>query len=106
MISSQHKHQKDINAVCIKNNQVVDGDLFNKWIYKFAQYNGKNLFRYKGIINLDNESRRFVFQGVHMLIDSQPEREWGDLPRRNQLVFIGRNLDETSIREGFNKCLV
>ena len=41
-----------------------------------------------------------------MLFDGQPDREWGDEIRRNQLVFIGRNLDERGIREGFKACLI
>ena len=60
----------------------------------------------KGFISLAGESRRFVFQGVHMLFDGQPDREWGDAPRRNQLVFIGRNLDEQSMRQAFEACLI
>ena len=60
----------------------------------------------KGFISLAGESRRFVFQGVHMLFDGQPDRPWGDALRRNQLVFIGRNLDEQSIRQEFEACLI
>ena len=60
----------------------------------------------KGFISLAGESRRFVFQGVHMLFDGQPDRPWEDEPRRNQLVFIGRNLDEQSMRQGFEACLI
>ena len=59
----------------------------------------------KGFISLAGESRRFVFQGVHMLFDGQPDQPWGDTPRRNQLVFIGRNLDEQSMRHEFEACL-
>ena len=43
---------------------------------------------------------------AHMLFDGQPDRPWGDAPRRNQLVFIGRNLDEQSMRRGFEGCLI
>jgi G3E family GTPase len=28
------------------------------------------------------------------------------MPRKNQLVFIGRNLDEEAMRAGFESCLV
>ena len=84
----------------------VDIQKINDWLGELLAKRGIDIFRLKGFISIADDPRRFVFQGVHMLIDSQPEREWGDLPRRNQLVFIGRNLDETSIREGFNKCLV
>ena len=107
LISNNHKHPKDINAICIKNNQIINGDLFNKWIYKFAQFNGENLYRYKGIINLDNEPRRFVFQGVHMTLDGRPGKPWEKGEKRiNQVVFIGRNLDEIEIKSGFNSCTI
>ena len=47
-----------------------------------------------------------VFQGVHMLFTAQPDKEWGNEPRRNQLVFIGRNLNEKEMLEDFDKCLI
>ncbi|MBM3450437.1 MAG: GTP-binding protein, partial [Armatimonadetes bacterium] len=49
---------------------------------------------------------RFVFQGVHMLFDGRPDRPWGDQPRRNQLVFIGRKLDRHELEAGMRACLV
>ena len=43
----------------------------------------------KGFLSLDGAPERYVFQGVHMLFSSHPDRPWGDMPRHNQLVFIG-----------------
>jgi G3E family GTPase len=60
----------------------------------------------KGIISLKGEKERFVFQGVHMLFDGRPDRPWGTNARRNQLIFIGRNLDRAALNEGFTQCLV
>ena len=60
----------------------------------------------KGFLSLAGEPNRYVFQGVHMLFDAQPDIPWGQVPRRNQLVFIGRDLDEANIRSGFEACLV
>jgi G3E family GTPase len=60
----------------------------------------------KGILSIAKQSRRFVFQGVHMLFDGRPDKEWGDEPRNNQLVFIGRNLNRAELTEGFYSCLV
>ena len=54
---------------------------------------------------MSGESDRFVFQGVHMLFDGKPDRPWGDLTRKNQLVFIGRNLDKKAMYKGFKACL-
>ena len=60
----------------------------------------------KGFLSVADDPNRFVFQGVHMLFDGQPDRPWGDMPRLNQLVFIGRNLDQDSITAGFKTCLI
>ena len=73
---------------------------------KLLRERGVDIFRMKGFVSLAGESHRFVFQGVHMLFDGQPDQPWGDALRRNQLVFIGRNLDEQSMRQGFEACLI
>ena len=74
---------------------------------RLVQANGRDLFRMKGVVNLDQAARRFVFHGVHMTLDGRPGRPWAlDERRRNQIVFIGRNLDEAAIRAGFRRCLV
>ena len=41
-----------------------------------------------------------------MLLDGRPGRAWknGEL-RRNELVFIGRNLSDMELKEGFQACL-
>ena len=40
-----------------------------------------------------------------MQLASQPGKPWGDEPRGNKLVFIGRHLDRTKLNEGFRSCL-
>jgi G3E family GTPase len=50
-------------------------------------------------------AQRFVFQGVHMLFDGRPDRDWKPGERKNQLIFIGRNLDREKLNEGFRACL-
>jgi G3E family GTPase len=41
-----------------------------------------------------------------MLFDGRPDRPWGSNPRRNQLIFIGRNLDRAALNQGFEQCLI
>ncbi len=103
---AQHEHDDEVGSIAIERDGDVDPDMLNIWLGELLRERGVDIFRMKGFISLAGESRRFVFQGVHMLIDGQPDREWGDLPRRNQLVFIGRNLDEESMRRGFEACLI
>jgi G3E family GTPase len=51
------------------------------------------------------EDRRQVFHGVHMMFDAQAERPWGDAPRTNSLVFIGRDLDRAELEAGFESAV-
>ena len=103
---AQHEHDDEVGSIAIETDGDVDPGLLNTWLGMLLRERGVDIFRMKGFISLAGESRRFVFQGVHMLFDGQPDRPWGDAPRRNQLVFIGRNLDEQGMRRGFEACLV
>jgi G3E family GTPase len=68
---------------------------------------GADIFRMKGILNIAGSDDRFVFQGVHMLFDGIHDRPWKDTEtRRNELVFIGRNLDGEKLTEDFRTCLI
>ena len=103
---AQHEHDDEVTSIAIEREGDVDPGLLNAWLGVLLRERGVDIFRMKGFISLAGESRRFVFQGVHMLFDGQPDRPWGDAPRRNQLIFIGRNLDEEDMRQGFEACLV
>ena len=101
----EHEHDSDVTSVSLSFEGALNGDLFNRWIYKFTQEHGANIFRSKGILNFDDANRRFVFQGVHMTLDGRPGKPWRPAERRiNQLVFIGRNLDGESIKEQVMSC--
>ena len=102
---AQHEHDDEVKSIAIERDGDVDPDRLNAWLGELLRERGVDIFRMKGFISLAGESRRFVFQGVHMLFDSQPDRPWGDAPRRNQLIFIGRNLDGQNMRQGFEACL-
>ena len=103
---AQHEHDDTVGSIAIEIDGDCDPGRLNAWLGKLLSENGVDIFRMKGFISVAGESQRFVFQGVHMLFDGQPDREWGDETRRNQLVFIGRNLDEQGIRKGFEACLI
>jgi G3E family GTPase len=66
---------------------------------------GPSILRTKGILSFKDDPERFVFQGVHMILDGDHQRPWGaDEKRESRIVFIGRNLDEEKIRKGFASC--
>jgi G3E family GTPase len=75
------------------------------WINDIVQREGPNILRSKGILAFKNEPKRFVFQGVHMILDGDVQRPWASgEPRRSRIVFIGRNLKEEELRSGFLAC--
>ena len=101
-----HEHDQSVRSLAIFIRGTVNSRKLTSWLTQLVQANGRDIFRIKGILNVDNEERRFVFQAVHMLFDGRPGRPWriGEA-RKNELVFIGRNLDERRLREGFYACL-
>ena len=103
---AQHEHDDEVGSIAIECLGNVDPEKLNSWLGKLLAEKGVDIFRMKGFLSFAEESRRIVFQGVHMLFTSQPDRDWGMETRRNQLVFIGRNLDEEALRSGFDKCLI
>jgi G3E family GTPase len=100
-----HEHDAEVSSVGIDVVGDLDKRKFNQWLSQLLQTQGTDIFRMKGVISLAGEANRFVFQGVHMLFDGRPDRPWGKHPRRNQLIFIGRNLDRAALNERFAQCL-
>ncbi|MGJ5674765.1 MAG: CobW family GTP-binding protein [Nostochopsis sp.] len=102
-----HEHDETVYSVALVAEGALDGDKLNNWFGKLLQTQGPDIFRMKGILNIAGESDRFVFQGVHMIFEGKPDRPWKDNETpKNELVFIGRNLDEAKLKQDFLTCLV
>lgn len=101
-----HEHDESVYSVAIVEPGSVDSRKLHDWLKSLLQTQGQDIFRMKGILNIAGEDYRFVFQGVHMLFDGIRDRLWKTTESRvNQLVFIGRNLDEAQLRQNFKECL-
>ncbi|NJK38647.1 MAG: GTP-binding protein [Oscillatoriales cyanobacterium RM2_1_1] len=102
-----HDHDETVGSVAIVESGELDGSKLNEWLGKLLRTQGPDIFRMKGILTISGEDQRFVFQGVHMLFDGKADRPWkSNEERKNELVFIGRNLNEAQLREDFRACLV
>ncbi|MBW4696422.1 MAG: GTP-binding protein [Aphanocapsa lilacina HA4352-LM1] len=100
-----HTHDEEVTSVGIEMPGAVHPKKLSEWLSRLLREQGTDIFRMKGILHLQGEERRYVFQGVHMLFDGNPDRPWGSKPRTNQLVFIGRNLDREQLTREFAACL-
>lgn len=100
-----HTHDDTVTSVGIEVEGAVDRKKFDAWLGKLLRERGADIFRSKGILNVKGDDNRFVFQGVHMLLDGGSDRAWGKTRRLNQLCFIGRKLDRQALTAGFEACL-
>ena len=102
----KHYHDEDMQSISIKTDKPLNPDKFFPWVQDLVATDGKDILRCKGILNFKDDPERFVFQGVHMILDGDHQRKWRDNEKRDsRLVFIGRKLPEDKIRKGFESCI-
>lgn len=100
-----HHHSDEVRSFSFTIPGEVDPEKFMPWINDVSQAQGPNILRSKGILAFKDEPRRFVFQGVHMILDGDLQRDWKpEEKRESRLVFIGRDLNENELRKGFEAC--
>ena len=101
----KHYHDEEMQSFAFQIDGEVDPARFMPWINLIVQREGPSILRSKGILAFKDEDKRFVFQGVHMILDGDLQREWRpDEKRVSKIVFIGRNLKEDDLRSGFMAC--
>ncbi len=102
----KHYHDEEMQSISLKTDKPLDPDKFFPWVQDLVQKEGPSILRCKGILAFKNDDQRFVFQGVHMILDGDHQRPWKkDEKRESRIVFIGRNLPGKKITEGFESCI-
>jgi G3E family GTPase len=102
----KHYHDEDMQSIALKSDKPLDPDKFFPWVQDLVQKEGPSILRCKGILAFKDDDQRFVFQGVHMILDGDHQRPWNkDEKRESRIVFIGRNLPDKKIAEGFDSCV-
>jgi G3E family GTPase len=102
----KHYHDEDMQSIALHTDKPLDPDKFFPWVQDLVQKEGPNILRCKGILAFKDDDQRFVFQGVHMILDGDHQRPWQAAEKRDsRIVFIGRNLPGKMITEGFESCI-
>ncbi len=102
-----HEHDDDITSVSFVSETPLDFEKFQSWFGKVLQTRGQDILRSKGILDFDGLDERYVFQGVHMLMDGSPMGDWPkDKPKSSRVVFIGRDIENMGLKEGFEACKI
>ncbi|CAI1799555.1 Uncharacterized GTP-binding protein YjiA [Serratia quinivorans] len=94
--------QNNIQSIVVYHDQPLElmqvSEVMEGLLLEYAD----SLLRYKGILSIQDDPRRLLFQGVQRLYNADWDREWlPDEERRSTLVFIGVDLPEDTIRQRF-----
>jgi len=100
-----HVAESGISSISLTSQRPVNGNKVTAWLNNVLQTRGPDILRAKGILDVAGEERRLVFQAVHMILEGDFQGPWREGDKRySRMVFIGRNLDEAALRQGFEAC--
>ncbi len=97
----KHYHDEDMQSLSLRSDKPLDPTKFMPWLQDLVASEGQKILRSKGILAFHDDDDRYVFQGVHMMLEGDHQRKWkDDEPRQSRLIFIGRELPEQLIATG------
>jgi G3E family GTPase len=100
-----HSHDEEVSSVGVELEGNLDPASFMYFIESLVRSFGNDLYRFKGILSVEGESKKVVLQGVHMLYEIKPNQEWKpEEKRKSTIIFIGKNLERTILTQGFISC--
>ncbi|MGD9965167.1 MAG: GTP-binding protein [Hyphomonadaceae bacterium] len=107
----EHHHGNDhvsasgITSVSLSTENPINPEKLLPWLNDITQARGPDILRLKGIFAFPDEPKRFVVQGVHMILEGDTQRDWKEGEKRtSRLVFIGKNLDRAELEAAFAAC--
>ena len=104
--SHDHVHSEEDNKIedfLSVSFQTKEPFSLRKFQYFLDNQLKNNVFRAKGILWFSESERRHVFHLAGKRISIE-DSEWGE-ERKNQLIFIGKELDKEKIRSQLNACI-
>lgn len=97
-----HLHDDEISAVSFAANRPFDYGRFGELMENLPE----GIFRGKGILWIDGYEERLIFHLVGDRSQAVVDGDWGDGPRENKLVLIGKRLNREEILQKLDRCLV
>ncbi len=82
----KHYHDEEMQSLSLRSDKPLDATKFMPWLQNLVASEGQKILRSKGILAFSDDDDRYVF-------------------RESRLIFIGRELPEQTIRDGFESCI-
>jgi G3E family GTPase len=98
------RHHHEINSFSFTFERPFQIEKFEYFVQELSEK--ERIFRSKGFLQIAGNPRRAIFHGVNNRFTIMWDRLWetGEA-RTSQLVFIGKQLDESRLREQIEQCL-
>ena len=103
---NHHEHDDEISSFVFRDKKPFIMEKLDTFLGGIVEIYGADMLRYKGVLNVQGNDKRVVFQGEHMLMASDLGNPWENAARESVLVFIGRNLPKEVFEAGLRTCLV
>ena len=103
----KHYHDEDMQSVSLSTDKPLNPDKFFPWVQDLVANDGPNILRCKGILVVQGRSRALRVPGRAHDPRRRPSAAVAARTRArdSRIVFIGRNLPEEKIRQGFESCI-
>lgn len=102
---AHHQHDHGIVSLSLTESALLDPEKLGTFLADLLREQGQDIYRCKGIMAVAGASQRFIFQGVHMYLETAWGAPWkSGETRESKAVFIGRGLDREALRQGLAAC--
>lgn len=105
MTDVSHEHDDEITSFVYRDKRPFKFEDIQFLFGGLIETYGKDLLRFKGVLNIAGRPDRVLLQGVHMIMGDCAGAPWQEgEERESTLVFIGRNLPKDIFMRGFDMC--
>jgi G3E family GTPase len=102
-----HNHDDDVASFVFRSERPFSMEKLEVFLSAMLEIYGVQLLRYKGILHIVGDDKRWGLQGVHMLMGGEQGSAWKTNEKRESvLVFIGKNLPKQDFEKGLALCLI
>jgi len=106
LANASHEHDDEVTSFVWRDARPMHMEKIETFLSLMVQNYGEDLLRYKGVLNVQGEPHRMIFQGVHMLMGGTQGKPWQPGEKRESvMVFIGRKLPRRLFEEGLAYCV-
>lgn len=102
----QHHHHNDLESHSFEFKEPLIAEKFEHWINMLLFLSGYQIYRIKGILNIEGESHKIIFQSVRSNSKIDVGSQWREGETKlSRIVFIGHNIKKEPLEKGLNGCL-